>query len=122
MTKGRMAKLVLILGATLGVAASAAAQTTTPPPQTFGTTIYFDWTHFLTSEGPKTTVTAPAYKNDFFAFRRAYFTYENKVNDNLRFRFRYDADNTANLTSVDVKTGSTKKDDVVFNLTFFLSF
>jgi hypothetical protein len=111
MTKGRLARLALVLGAALGVAASAAAQTTTPPPQTFSTTIYFDWTHFLTNGGPVTTVTGPGYKNDFFAFRRAYFTYENKVNDNLRFRFRLDADNTANLTSVDVKTGSTKKDD-----------
>ena len=38
--------------------------------------------------------------NNFFVFRRAYFTYENKINDNLKFRFRIDADNTANVTGV----------------------
>ena len=38
----------------------------------------------------------PNFKNNFFAFRRAYFTYENKISDKLKFRFRYDADNTAN--------------------------
>lgn len=79
--------------------------------QTFGTTIYLDWTQFLTKDGVRTTTTAPGYKNNFFAFRRAYFTYENRLSSVLRFRFRYDADNTANLTSVDIKTGSTKKDD-----------
>ncbi len=80
--------------------------------QTFGTTIYFDWTHFLSDNGPKTTAppNTPSFKNDFFAFRRAYFTYENKINDNLKFRFRLDADNTANLTSVD-SAFKTKKDD-----------
>ena len=46
-----------------------------------------------------------------FAFRRAYFTYENKISDYLKFRFRYDADNTANLTSVDFAKQTTKKDD-----------
>lgn len=75
--------------------------------QTFSTTIYFDWTHFLSDDGPRTTAPAntPGFKNDFFSFRRAYFNYENKINDNLKFRFRYDADNTANLTSL------TKSDD-----------
>jgi len=80
--------------------------------QTFGTTIYFDWTHFVSDNGPKTSAppATPSFKNDYFAFRRAYFTYENKINDNLKFRFRYDADNTANLTSVD-SAFKTKKDD-----------
>ncbi|MEW5900768.1 MAG: hypothetical protein AB1715_04820, partial [Acidobacteriota bacterium] len=50
-------------------------------------------------------------KDNFFTFRRAYFTYENKINDSLKFRFRYDADNTANITSVDFGKASTKKDD-----------
>jgi len=75
--------------------------------QTFNTTVYFDYTSYLSQDGPLTS--AP--KDNFFAFRRAYFTYENRINDNLKFRFRYDADNTANLTSVDINTGSTKKDD-----------
>ena len=75
--------------------------------QTFNTTIYFDYTSYLSSDGPITSNP----KDNFFTFRRAYFTYENKINDNLKFRFRYDADNTANLTSFDIKTGSSKKDD-----------
>jgi len=111
MTERRLTALALLVSATLAIAAAASAQTATAPQQTFSTTIYLDWTHFLTNSGPVTTVTAPGYKNDYFAFRRAYFTYENKINDNLRFRFRLDADNTANLTSVDINTGATKKDD-----------
>ena len=78
-------------------------QTTTPPPQTFTTTIYFDYKYFMTNEGPvtfKPTSLTTAYKNNAFLFRRAYFTYENKINDNLKFRFRLDADNTANVTGV----------------------
>jgi hypothetical protein len=75
--------------------------------QTFNTTIYFDYTTYLSNEGPVTS----AAKDNFFAFRRAYFTYENKINDKLKFRFRYDADNTANITYVDFAKGSTKKDD-----------
>jgi hypothetical protein len=75
--------------------------------QTFNTTIYFDYTSYLSSNGPVTSNP----KDNFFAFRRAYFTYENRIGEKLRFRFRYDADNTANLTSVDIKSGSTKKDD-----------
>lgn len=75
--------------------------------QTFNTTVYFDYTTFLSHKGPVTS----AAKDNYFAFRRAYLTYENKISDTLKFRFRYDADNTANLTSVDVKTGATKRDD-----------
>jgi hypothetical protein len=101
MTKSTTAKLGLILGLFLLASHLGQAQ------QTFNTTIYFDYTNYLSKGGPVTS----AAKNNFFAFRRAYFTYENKINDNLKFRFRYDADNTANLTSVDIKTGSTKKDD-----------
>jgi len=94
-------RILLALGLVLLGAGMVSAQ------QTFNTTIYFDYTNYLSNNGPVTS--AP--KNSFFTFRRGYFTYENKINDNLKFRFRYDADNTANLTSVDVKTGSTKKDD-----------
>ena len=87
---------------------SLMAQTTTPPPQTFSTTIYLDYRYFLSNAGPGTLKPAAdttAYLNNQFAFRRAYFTYENKINDNLKFRFRIDADNTANVTGVTL-TGS----------------
>lgn len=62
--------------------------------QTFGATIYFDYTYYLSNKGPKTAAPAGAqgFKDNFFAFRRAYFTYENKISDNLKFRFRTDAD------------------------------
>lgn len=79
--------------------------------QTFGTTIYFDYVYFLTDDGYRTTVVAPGYKNNFFQFRRAYLTYENRISDRLRFRFRFDADNTANVTSVDFKKSTTSKDE-----------
>jgi hypothetical protein len=74
--------------------------------QAFNTTIYFDYAYFLTNDGP---VTANPLDNKF-SFRRAYFTYENRWGD-LRFRFRYDADNTANITALDLAKASTKKDD-----------
>ncbi len=74
--------------------------------QTFTTTIYFDYATFLTKEGPITS----AARNNFFAFRRAYFTYENRIGERLRFRFRYDADNVSNITAVDFKKQSTSRD------------
>jgi hypothetical protein len=74
--------------------------------QTFKTTIYFDFSSPLTTDGAKT---ASLFSQ--FNFRRAYFTYENKLNDDLKFRFRYDADNTANITSVNFAKSSTSKDD-----------
>jgi hypothetical protein len=87
---------------------SLMAQTTTPPPQTFSTTIYLDYRHLLSNAGPATLKPAAdttAYLSSQFVFRRAYFTYENKISDNLKFRFRIDADNTANVTGVTL-TGS----------------
>jgi hypothetical protein len=87
---------------------SLMAQTTTPPPHTFSTTIYLDYRYFLSNAGPATLKPASdttAYLNNQFVFRRAYFTYENKISDNLKFRFRFDADNTANVTGVTL-TGS----------------
>jgi hypothetical protein len=97
---------------------SLMAQTTTPPPQTFSTTIYLDYRYFLSNAGPVTLKPAAdttAYLNNQFAFRRAYLTYENKINDNLKFRFRIDADNTPNVTGVTLSgtppTASTTKDD-----------
>src|SRR4030042_632969 len=107
MAKNTAVKITLIFSLLVLSHGIVSAQATTPPPQTFGTTIYFDYTNFLSKSGP---ISSNA-KNSFFAFRRAYFTYENRINDNLRFRFRYDADSTANLTSVDLTKGSTKKDD-----------
>ncbi len=102
-------KLALTTAILLAAAAWAAAQT--PPPQTFGATVYFDYSYNASNDGYLTgTTTAKALSNKF-AFRRAYFTYENKISDYLKFRFRYDADNTANITSVDFVKGTTKKDD-----------
>jgi len=98
---------VLIVLTVLAAGFSAFAQTTTPPPQTFGTTVYFDYTTFVTTDG---YLTSNSLTNKFH-FRRAYFTYENKISDSLKFRFRFDADNTANITSVDFTNKKTKFDD-----------
>jgi len=111
--------LALVLGTLVLPLASLMAQTTTPPPQTFNTTIYLDYRYFLSSAGPitlKPTDPTVAYLSNQFIFRRAYFTYENKINDNLKFRFRLDADNTANVTGVSltgtpVSGTSLSKDD-----------
>jgi hypothetical protein len=107
-TQRKTALLVaLIVTASLGLW----AQATTPPPQTFGTTIYFDYSFNATNNGYLTGTDAAKALNNKFAFRRAYFNYENKISDYLKFRFRLDADNTANITSVDFAKSSTKKDD-----------
>ena len=111
--------VAVVLGVLVLPLARLLAQTTTPPPQTFSTTIYFDYRHFLTNTGPVTLKPAgetTAYLNNAFLFRRAYFTYENKINDNLKFRFRFDADNTANVTGVNLSGSpvsgvSLSKDD-----------
>ncbi|MGA2534184.1 MAG: hypothetical protein ABSG19_14245 [Candidatus Aminicenantales bacterium] len=118
---GKRQKLILALVfATLVLPlASLLAQTTTPPTQTFNTTIYLDYRYNLSSAGPitlKPTDPTVAYLSNQFIFRRAYFTYENKISDNLKFRFRLDADNTANVTGVTLTgtpvTGtSLSKDD-----------
>jgi len=75
--------------------------------QAFTTTIYLDYTYFLTNKGPLTTPPPanPNFTNNFFAFRRAYFRYENNISDNLKFRLTYDADY---VKAVDA---SGKKDD-----------
>jgi hypothetical protein len=95
------------------------AQTATPPPQTFSATIYLDYRFFLSNSGPitlKPTDPSAPYLSNQFVFRRAYLTYENKINDNLKFRFTFDADNTANVTGValtgsPVSGASLTKDD-----------
>ena len=87
--------------------------------QTFSATVYFDYKYFLSKDGPvtlKPTSPSTAYLSNAFLFRRAYFNYENKISDNLKFRFRLDADNTANVTGVSLTgtpvTGtSLSKDD-----------
>ncbi len=71
--------------------------------QTFSATVYFDYKFLLSNAGPgtlKPTDPTKAYLNNAFLFRRAYFNYENKISDNLKFRFRFDADNTANVTGI----------------------
>ncbi len=104
MSTSRMKKARSFIGFSLLMLTAAGVASA---QQTFYTTIYFDYAYYLSNDGPVTS----AAKDNFFAFRRAYFTYENKINDNLKFRFRYDADNTANITSVDFVKGSTRKDD-----------
>jgi hypothetical protein len=100
--------LAFVLGVLALTTAGLRAQTATPPSQTFSTTIYFDYRSFLSNDGPvtlKPSNPATAYLDSAFLFRRAYLTYENKISDNLKFRFRIDADNTANVTGVTL-TGS----------------
>lgn len=102
---GKRQKLILALvfGALVLPLANALAQTTTPSTQTFSAAVYLDYRFYLTDAGPltlKPTDPTVAYLNNQFIFRRAYFTYENKISDNLKFRFRLDADNTANVTGV----------------------
>ena len=65
----------------------------------------------MTNNGAITGTDAAKALDNKFNFRRAYFTYENKISDYLKFRFRIDADNTANITSVDFTKATTKKDD-----------
>jgi hypothetical protein len=82
------------------VSARLLAQTPSAPPQTFNTTIYLDYSFFGSNNGYMTNTTAnPSLITNKFQFRRAYFTYENKISNDLKFRFRFDADNTAVLTS-----------------------
>lgn len=104
-------KAAILAGLLSATAVLLPAQTATPPAQTFGTTIYFDYSFNMTNDGYLTGTDAAKALNNKFLFRRAYFTYENKISDYLKFRFRYDADNTANIASVDFVKASTKKDD-----------
>jgi len=116
--KPRKLALALVLAALAFPMTSLLAQATTPLPQTFSTTIYLDYKYYLNSNGPvtlKPVNPTTAYLSNAFLFRRVYFTFENKINDNLKFRFRLDADNTANVTGVTLSgtppTASTSKDD-----------
>ncbi len=99
--RNKIVRIALALGfIVLGQAALLAQQA-------FTATIYLDYTYFLTNKGPLTTPppTNPNFMNNFFTFRRAYFRYENKISDNLKFRLTYDADY---VKAVDA---SGKKDD-----------
>ncbi len=112
-------KLAAALFLMFAASTAVSAQTAAAPAQTFSATVYMDYRYFLSNAGPitlKPSDPAATYLNNQFVFRRAYFTYENKINDNLKFRFRLDADNTANVTGVgltgDPVTGvSLSKDD-----------
>ena len=84
------------------------AQTAKTPAQTFSATVFMDYRFFLSDAGPitlKPTDPTVAYLSNQFVFRRAYFTYDNRINDHLSFRFRLDADNTANVTGVGLING-----------------
>jgi hypothetical protein len=107
LTRLALAAAMVFLGS-----AALTAQTATPPTQTFNTTIYFDWTTYLTNDpaAPLSGTDAAKLLSNQFRFRRAYFTYENKINDFLKFRFRLDADNQNNVTSADFKAGTVKQD------------
>lgn len=109
MKTGKMNRTALFAAVALMTARGLFAQTTTPPPQTFSTTIYLDYSFWATNNGYITNTDPKVNANPMtnkFAFRRAYFTYENKISADLKFRFRFDADNTGNLTSL-----SGSKDD-----------
>jgi len=111
MKTAKSKKIVFLAALSLLAAGALSAQTATPPPQTFSTTIYFDYLFNLSNDGYLTGTDAAKALNNKFQFRRAYFTYENKISDSLKFRFRTDADNTANITSVDFAKSAAKKDD-----------
>ena len=111
-----MRNLKKIIGLALMALALLALVSTADAQQKFSTTIYFDYAFNLTNDGYLTnSKLVPAPITNQFRFRRAYFRYENKVSDLLSFRFTYDADNTANLTSAALTgtpaTIATKKDD-----------
>lgn len=61
--------------------------------QKLSTTIYLDYQQFMSTDGYRTAVQKSLVNS--FAFRRAYFRYENKINDRLSFRLTYDADTLA---------------------------
>jgi len=106
----KTAKMALAAGLLLMFGLAAFAQTPIPPPQTFATTIYFDYSRNISNNGFLTGTDAAKLLDNKFAFRRAYFTYENKINDFLKFRFRIDADNQNNVTSVNFKSSSAGQD------------
>jgi len=63
--------------------------------QKFSGTVFFDYTFYLSNDGPLTTPPPnnPNFKNNFMHFRRVYFRYDNKINDDISFRLTLDGDN-----------------------------
>jgi len=104
-------RTALAAGILLMSGLTAFAQTATPSSQTFGTTIYFDYSYNASNDGFLTGTDAAKLLSNKFAFRRAYLTYENKINDFLKFRFRIDADSQNNVTSVNFKSSSVSQDN-----------
>ncbi|MGB4704229.1 MAG: hypothetical protein WBI18_04025 [Candidatus Saccharicenans sp.] len=90
-----------VLLATTMLLSSASAQ------QKFSGTVFFDYTFYLSKNGPITTPPPdnPNFKNNFMQFRRVYFRYDNKINDMISFRLTLDGDT---LTATDA---SGKPDD-----------
>ncbi|MCR4409319.1 MAG: hypothetical protein QHH43_04040 [Candidatus Saccharicenans sp.] len=80
--------LVAVLIGLLSWLAPASAQ------QKFSGTVFFDYTFYLSNDGPITTppTNNPNFKNNFMNFRRVYFRYDNKINDNISFRLTLDGD------------------------------
>jgi len=102
MKTGKITRAALFAALAMLTTSGLFAQTTTPPPQTFSATVYLDYSFWATNNGYITNTDPKVNANPMtnkFAFRRAYFTYENKISADLKFRFRFDADNTGNLTS-----------------------
>ncbi|NMC65562.1 MAG: hypothetical protein GYA53_05420 [Acidobacteria bacterium] len=62
--------------------------------QKFSGTVFFDYTFYLSDKGPITTPPGdnPNFKNNFMQFRRVYFRYDNKINNNISFRLTLDGD------------------------------
>lgn len=81
--------LIAVLISLLSLLIPAAAQ------QKFSGTVFFDYTFYLSNDGPITTPppNTPNFKNNFMQFRRVYFRYDNKINDNISFRLTLDGDN-----------------------------
>ncbi|MDI6848214.1 MAG: hypothetical protein QME69_00300 [Candidatus Saccharicenans sp.] len=70
-------------------------------------TVFFDYTFYLSNNGPITTPPPdnPNFKSNFMQFRRVYFRYDNKINDRLSFRLTLDGD------TVKATDASGKADD-----------
>ena len=94
-------KLALFVLVAASVSSGLSAQ------QTLSATVYFDYSFNVTNDGYMTGTDAARSLDNKFTFRRAYFTYENQISSSLKFRFRYDADNTGNI----INAATSAKDD-----------
>jgi hypothetical protein len=91
MMRNSLVKVGLVFGLILLGSGILSAQ------QKLSTTIYLDWQLYLNKDGYRTAVQKSIVDN--FAFRRAYFRYENKINDRLSFRLTFDADTVKAATT-----------------------